>query len=169
MRITAVYPGTFDPFTNGHIDLVRRALRIFPRLIVAVARNPQKGPLFTLEERLAIIREAIGGLAGVELDTFDALTVDYVRKKGAQVILRGIRAVSDFESEFAMALMNRKISEEVETVFLMPNQAFTYLSSRLVKEVALLGGNVEDLVPPLASKLLKERASQTLSSGRSSL
>ncbi|MBI4736260.1 MAG: pantetheine-phosphate adenylyltransferase [candidate division NC10 bacterium] len=169
MRITAVYPGTFDPFTNGHIDLVRRALRIFPRLIVAVARNPQKGPLFTLEERLDIIREAIGGLAGVELDTFDALTVDYVRKKGAQVILRGIRAVSDFESEFAMALMNRKISEEVETVFLMPSQAFTYLSSRLVKEVALLGGNVDDLVPPLASKLLKERASQTLSSGRSSL
>ena len=111
MRITAVYPGTFDPFTNGHIDLVRRALRIFPRLIVAVARNPQKSPLFTLEERLVIIREAIGGLAEVELDTFDALTVDYVRKKGAQVILRGIRAVSDFESEFAMALMNRKISE----------------------------------------------------------
>ncbi|MBI2001388.1 MAG: pantetheine-phosphate adenylyltransferase [candidate division NC10 bacterium] len=169
MRITAVYPGTFDPFTNGHIDLVRRALRIFPRLIVAVARNPQKSPLFTLEERLDIIREAIGGLAGVELDTFDALTVDYVREKGAQVILRGIRAVSDFESEFAMALMNRKISEEVETVFLMPSQAFTYLSSRLVKEVALLGGNVDDLVPPLASRLLKERASQTLSSGRSSL
>lgn len=169
MRITAAYPGTFDPFTNGHIDLVRRALRIFPRLIVAVARNPQKSPLFTLEERLAIIQDAIGGLAGVEVDTFDALTVDYVRKKGAQVILRGVRAVSDFESEFAMALMNRKISEEVETVFLMPNQAFTYLSSRLVKEVALLGGNVEDLVPPLASKLLKERASQTPSSGRSSL
>ncbi|MBI2456160.1 MAG: adenylyltransferase/cytidyltransferase family protein [candidate division NC10 bacterium] len=115
MRITAVYPGTFDPFTNGHIDLVRRALRIFPRLIVAVARNPQKSPLFTLEERLDIIREAIGG------------------------------------------------------VFLMPNQAYTYLSSRLVKEVALLGGNVDDLVPPLASRLLKERASQTLSSGRSSL
>lgn len=169
MRITAVYPGTFDPFTNGHIDLVRRALRIFPRLIVAVARNPQKSPLFTLEERLSIIQEAVGGLHGVEVDTFDALTVDYVRKKGAEVILRGIRAVSDFESEFAMALMNRKISEEVETVFLMPNQAFTYLSSRLVKEVALLGGNVEDLVPPLASKLLKERASQTPSSGRSGL
>jgi pantetheine-phosphate adenylyltransferase len=163
MRVTAVYPGTFDPFTNGHIDLVRRALRIFPRLIVAVARNPQKSPLFTLEERLAIIREAIGGLAGVEMDTFDALTVDYVRQKGAQVILRGIRAVSDFESEFAMALMNRKISEEVETVFLMPNQSYTYLSSRLVKEVALLGGNVEDLVPSLAFKLLKERATQTRS------
>ncbi len=163
MRVTAVYPGTFDPFTNGHIDLVRRALRIFPRLIVAVARNPQKSPLFTLEERLAIIREAIGGLAGVEVDTFDALTVEYVRQKGAQVILRGVRAVSDFESEFAMALMNRKISEEVETVFLMPNQSYTYLSSRLVKEVALLGGNVEDLVPSLAFKLLKERATQTRS------
>lgn len=161
MRVTAVYPGTFDPFTNGHIDLVRRALRIFPRLIVAVARNPQKSPLFTLEERLAIIHEAIGGLPGVEVDTFDALTVDYVRQKGAQVILRGVRAVSDFESEFAMALMNRKISEDVETVFLMPNQSYTYLSSRLVKEVALLGGNVDDLVPPMASKLLKERVTQT--------
>ncbi len=169
MQVTAVYPGTFDPFTNGHIDLTRRALRIFPRLIVAVARNPQKTPLFSLEERLAIIREAIGGLAGVELDTFDALTVDYVRKKGAQVILRGVRAVSDFESEFAMALMNRKISEDVETVFLMPNQAYSYLSSRLVKEVALLGGNVDDLVPSLASRLLKERASQPPSSGRSNV
>lgn len=169
MRVTAVYPGTFDPFTNGHIDLVQRALRIFPRLIVAVARNPHKAPLFTLEDRLAIIREAVGSLAGVELDTFDALTVDYVRKKGAQVILRGIRAVSDFEAEFAMALMNRKISGEVETVFLMPNQAYTYLSSRLVKEVALLGGNVEDLVPPLAARLLKEHATHHTSPGGSSL
>jgi len=160
MQVTVVYPGTFDPFTNGHIDLVRRALRIFPRLVVAVARNPHKSPLFAVEERLVIIQEAIGGLEGVEIDTFDDLTVDYVRKKGAQVILRGVRAVSDFEAEFAMALMNRKISEDVETVFLMPNQAYTYLSSRLVKEVALLGGNVEDLVPPLASKLLKERASR---------
>jgi len=165
MQVTAVYPGTFDPFTNGHIDLVRRALRIFPRLIVAAARNPQKAPLFTLEERLAIIREAVGSLAGVAVDAFDALTVDYVRKKGAQVILRGVRAVSDFEAEFAMALMNRKISGEVETVFLMPNQAYTYLSSRLVKEVALLGGNVDDLVPPLAARLLKERATHTASPG----
>jgi pantetheine-phosphate adenylyltransferase len=160
MQVTVVYPGTFDPFTNGHIDLVRRALRIFPRLVVAVARNPHKSPLFAVEERLAIIQEAIGGLGRVEIDTFDDLTVDYVRKKGAQVILRGVRAVSDFEAEFAMALMNRKISEDVETVFLMPSQAYTYLSSRLVKEVALLGGNVDDLVPPLASRLLKERARQ---------
>lgn len=160
MQVTAVYPGTFDPFTHGHIDLIRRALRIFPRLVVAVARNPQKSPLFTLEERLAIIRDGIGNLAGVEVDTFDDLTVDYVRKRGAQVILRGIRAVSDFEAEFAMALMNRKISEDVETVFLMPSQSYTYLSSRLVKEVALLGGKVDDLVPPLASRLLTERAGQ---------
>jgi pantetheine-phosphate adenylyltransferase len=167
MQVVAVYPGTFDPFTNGHIDLVRRALRIFPRLIVAVAANPQKTPLFSREERLAIIREATAGLTGVEIDTFDALTVDYVRSKGAQVILRGVRAVSDFELEFSMALMNRKISEDVETVFLMPNQAYTYLSSRLVKEVALLGGNVDDLVPPLAAKLLKERATHQRSSERS--
>ena len=158
MQVTAVYPGTFDPFTNGHIDLVQRALRIFPRLVVAVARNPHKSPIFTVQQRLAIIQDAIGGLERVELDTFDDLTVDYVRKKGAQVILRGLRAVSDFEAEFSMALMNRKISGDVETVFLMPNQAYTYLSSRLVKEVALLGGNVDDLVPPLASKLLKEHA-----------
>jgi len=160
MQVTAVYPGTFDPFTNGHIDLVRRALRLFPRLVVAVARNPHKNPLFSVPQRLGIIQEAIGGLPGIELDTFDDLTVEYVRKKGAHVILRGVRAVSDFEAEFAMALMNRKISEDIETVFLMPNLAYTYLSSRLVKEVALLGGNVDDLVPPLASKLLKERASQ---------
>jgi len=166
MQVIAVYPGTFDPFTNGHIDLVQRALRLFPRLIVAVARNPQKVPLFTLEERLAIIGEGIGDIPGVEVDTFEALTVDYVRRKGARVIIRGVRAVSDFEAEFAMALMNRKLSEGVETVFLMPNLSYTFLSSRLVKEVALLGGNVDDLVPPLASRLLKERASQTHSSGR---
>jgi len=166
MQVIAVYPGTFDPFTNGHIDLVQRALRLFPRLIVAVARNPQKLPLFSLEDRLAIIGEAIRDVPGVEVDTFEALTVDYVRRKGARVIIRGVRALSDFETEFAMALMNRKLSENVETVFLMPNLSYTFLSSRLVKEVALLGGDVDDLVPPLASKLLKERASQTHSSGR---
>jgi pantetheine-phosphate adenylyltransferase len=160
MPVTAVYPGTFDPFTNGHGDLLRRAARLFPRLILAVARNPQKSPLFTLEERLAIARQAIGDLPEVEIDSFDMLTVDYVRSKGAQVIVRGVRAVSDFEFEFAMALMNRKINEEIETVFLMPSQAYTYLSSRLVKEVALLGGNVDDLVPPLAATLLKARASR---------
>jgi pantetheine-phosphate adenylyltransferase len=160
MPVTAVYPGTFDPFTNGHGDLLRRAARLFPRLILAVARNPQKSPLFTLEERLAIARQSIGDLPEVEIDSFDMLTVDYVRNKGAQVIVRGVRAVSDFEFEFAMALMNRKISEEVETLFLMPNQNYSFLSSRLVKEVAMLGGNVSEFVPPLAERLLKERARQ---------
>lgn len=166
MPLTAVYPGTFDPFTNGHGDLLRRAARLFPRLILAIARNPQKSPLFTLDERLAIARQAIADVPEVELDTFDMLTVDYVRSKGAQVIVRGVRAVSDFEFEFAMALMNRKINEEIETVFLMPNQSYTYLSSRLVKEVALLGGNVDDLVPALAATLLKERASRSRSTAR---
>ncbi len=160
MHVTAVYPGTFDPFTNGHGDLLRRALRIFPRLILAVARNPQKSPMFTLEERLAIVRQATRDLPDLEIDTFDMLTVDYVRSKGAQVIVRGVRAVSDFEFEFAMALMNRKLSEDIETVFLMPNQSYTYLSSRLVKEVALLGGNVDDLVPSLAATLLKAKTGQ---------
>ena len=166
MPVTAVYPGTFDPFTNGHGDLLRRAARLFPRLILAVARNPQKSPLFTLEERLAIARQAIADLPEVEIDTFDMLTVDYVQSKGAQVIVRGVRAVSDFEFEFAMALMNRKLNEEIETVFLMPNQSYTYLSSRLVKEVALLGGNVDDLVPALAATLLKERAGRSRSTAR---
>ncbi len=169
MEVTAVYPGTFDPFTNGHIDLVRRALRLFPRLVVAVASNPHKNPLFSIEERLAIVREATAWMARLEIDTFHMLTVDYVKSKGAQVILRGIRAVSDFEFEFAMALMNRKISEDVETVFLMPNESYTYLSSRLVKEVALMGGNVNDLVPPLAAKLLQERARQSPLAGRRTL
>ena len=166
MSVTAVYPGTFDPFTNGHSDLLRRARRLFPKLILAVARNPQKAPLFTVEERVAIARQATVDLPDLEIDTFDMLTVDYVRSKGAQVIVRGVRAVSDFEFEFAMALMNRKLRDEIETVFLMPNQAYTYLSSRLVKEVALLGGNVDDLVPPLAATLLKERTGQTRISGR---
>jgi pantetheine-phosphate adenylyltransferase len=166
MEVTAVYPGTFDPFTNGHIDLVRRALRLFPRLILAVASNPHKNPLFSVEERLAIIREATAGFPRLEIDTFHMLTVDYVRSKGASVIVRGVRAVSDFEFEFAMALMNRKISEEVETVFLMPNESYTYLSSRLVKEVALMGGNVDGLVPPLAATLLRERAGQSPHAGR---
>jgi pantetheine-phosphate adenylyltransferase len=168
MEVTAVYPGTFDPFTNGHIDLVRRALRLFPRLVLAVASNPHKNPLFSVEERLAMIREATAGFPRLEIDTFHMLTVDYVRSKGASVIVRGVRAVSDFEFEFAMALMNRKISEEVETVFLMPNESYTYLSSRLVKEVALMGGNVDELVPPLAAQLLRQRAGQSPSAGRRS-
>lgn len=166
MAVVAVYPGTFDPFTYGHIDLVKRSLRLFSRLVVAVAHNPHKTPLFNLEERVAIVREATADMAGIEVDTFSDLTVEYVRRKGANVILRGVRAVSDFEFEFAMALMNRKMNDEIETLFLMPNEAYTYISSRLVKEVALLGGAVDDLVPPLAAKLLKARASHAPAGGR---
>jgi pantetheine-phosphate adenylyltransferase len=161
MAPMAVYPGTFDPFTFGHIDLVRRSLRLFRPLVVAVANNPHKTPLFTLDERVSIVKEATADMPGVEVDVFDDLTVEYVRRKGAHVILRGVRAVSDFEFEFAMALMNRKMNEDIETLFLMPNEAYTYISSRLVKEVALLGGSVDQLVPPLAAKLLKARACRT--------
>ncbi len=153
----AVYPGTFDPFTRGHLDLVERALRLFPRVIVAIADNPQKVPLFTVEERMAIIRDATRHLTGVEVDAFHNLLVHYARERGARVVIRGLRAVSDFEFEFQMALMNRKLADSIETVFLMPHEAYSYLSSRLVKEVASLGGQVDELVPPMAARMLKER------------
>lgn len=160
MSQKAVYPGTFDPFTYGHRDIVLRALRLFPEVTVAVLENPQKSPVFNLEERKAIIRETTMGLHGVEVDSFDGLLVDYVRQKGIYVVIRGIRAVSDFDYEFQMALMNRRLYEEIETVFLMPAEAYTYLSSRLVREIALLGGDVSGLVSPLAERLLKERATR---------
>ncbi len=156
----AVYPGTFDPFTNGHCDILDRALKIFPTLIIAVAANPEKSPLLTLQERTGLIREAVRGKAGVTVDTFDSLLVDYVQKKGARVLIRGIRAVSDFEFEFQMALMNRRLAGEVETVFLMPHESYSYLSSRLVKEIASLGGNISGLVPPPVEKLLIEKFSR---------
>jgi pantetheine-phosphate adenylyltransferase len=153
----AVYPGTFDPFTRGHLDLVERALRLFPRVIVAIADNPQKIPLFTVEERKAIIRDATAHLQGIEVDAFHALLVNYARDRGARAVIRGLRAVSDFEFEFQMALMNRKLADSIETVFLMPHEAYSYLSSRLVKEIASLGGQVDELVPPMAARMLKER------------
>jgi pantetheine-phosphate adenylyltransferase len=156
----AVYPGTFDPFTNGHRDILERALKIFPRMIVAVAGNPEKAPLFTLEERMAIIQEAVGDLRGVRVDAFHTLLVDYVSAQGASVVIRGLRAIADFEYEFQMALMNRRIAEEIETVFLMPHESYTYLSSRLVKEVSLLGGTVKGLVSPVAERMLKEKYRQ---------
>ena len=161
MKRIAVYPGTFDPVTNGHVDLVERSLRMFDKVIVAIAANPKKQPLFDLAERINMFRKAIGRRANVSIEGFDCLLVDYMKEKKAVGLIRGLRAVSDFEYEMQMALMNRRLDEDIETVFLMPNQSYTYLSSRLVKEVALLGGNVDDLVPPLAAKLLKERASQS--------
>ena len=158
--ILAVYPGTFDPFTNGHQDILERALKIFPRMIVAVSGNPEKAPLFTLEERMEIIRDAVRDMQGVRVDAFHTLLVDYVKTQGAAVVIRGLRAISDFEYEFQMALMNRRIAEDIETVFLMPHEAYTYLSSRLVKEVALLGGTVKGLVSPVVERMLRERYRQ---------
>ena len=162
----AVYPGSFDPFTRGHLDLVERALRLFPRVIVAIADNPQKAPLFSTEERRAIIQDATRHLHGLEIDAFHGLLVHYARERGAKAVIRGLRAVSDFEAEFQMALMNRRLADSIETVFLMPHEAYTYLSSRLVKEVASLGGQVEELVPPLAARLLKERFGPPRPGGR---
>ena len=158
MTATAVYPGTFDPVTFGHIDIARRAHRLFPRLVIAVTTNPEKSALFSLDERRQIIRDATRGMRGVSIDSFDGLLVDYVRRKGARVVIRGIRALSDFEYEFQMALMNRKLCDEIETVFLMPHEKYSYLSSRLVREIALLGGDVSGFVTPMVEKMLKERA-----------
>lgn len=156
MRI-AVCPGSFDPITNGHLDVIQRAARLFDRVIVAVAANEPKGPLFALNERLDLVREAVAHLANVEAEAFTGLLVDYSRQRGAQVVIRGLRAVSDFEFEFQLALMNRKLNEHVETLFMMPRESYTFLSSRLVKEIASLGGDVSDFVPPPVLEALRRR------------
>lgn len=157
MRRIAVYPGTFDPVTFGHLDLVERGRRHFDRLVIAILRNEDKRPMFTVEERSAFLREAVSPWSGVEVDTFDGLLVDYARRLGATVILRGLRAVADFEYELQMAMMNRRLAPELETVFLMPSEAYSYVSSRLVREVARLGGNLDGLVPPAVARALRER------------
>ena len=144
---TVIYPGSFDPFHNGHLDVVRRAARIFDRVIVAVAQNEGKKPLFALDERYALVVAAVGELPNVEADRFDGLLVHYVVERGACAVLRGLRAVSDFEFEFQLALMNRKLDERVETLFLTPKDTYTFVSSRLVKEIARLGGDVTPFVP----------------------
>jgi pantetheine-phosphate adenylyltransferase len=144
---TVIYPGSFDPLTNGHLDVIRRAARLFDRVIVAVARNESKHPLFTIEERKALVARAVSGLRNVEADHFDGLLIDYANQRKAQAIIRGLRAVSDFEFEFQLALMNRKLDEGIETIFMMPKDTYTFLSSRIVKEIALLGGDVSAFVP----------------------
>ena len=156
-RITAIYPGTFDPVTNGHTDLVQRATRMFDRVIVAVAANPGKTPAFSLDERVDMARIALTGLDNVEICGFDTLLVDFSKRMGAQVILRGLRAVSDFEFEFQLAGMNRKMAPGVETVFMMPAEQYTYLSSSLVREIAALGGDVSDFVHPDVKRALIAR------------
>ena len=154
---TAVYPGSFDPITNGHVDLIKRAIRIFDRLIVAVAEHADKSSLFTMEERVEMVREIAKKYDRIIVDQISGLTVDYVRQQGASVIVRGLRAISDFEFELQMALMNRKLNSEIETVFLMPSIQYSYIKSSLVKEVARLGGCLDGLVPDLVIHKLKEK------------
>ena len=153
----AIYPGSFDPLTNGHVDIIQRGSRLFDRIVVAILLNVEKSPLFTVEERVEIAREVFAGNPNVEVDTFDGLLVDYARRKGAGVIVRGLRAISDFEYEMQMALMNRNLNPEVETVFMMPAETYTYVSSRLVKEVAALGGSVTNLVPRTVDDRLRTK------------
>ncbi len=144
---TVIYPGSFDPLTNGHLDLIQRAAKLFDLVIVAVALNEGKQPLFTAAERLEMVTRSIGHLPNVKTDTFNGLLVDYVEKNSGQAVIRGLRAVSDFEFEFQLALMNRKLNERVETIFMMPKDTYTFLSSRIVKEIARLGGDVSPFVP----------------------
>jgi pantetheine-phosphate adenylyltransferase len=153
----AVYPGSFDPITNGHLDIIERGLKVFDEVIIAILHNPDKRALFTVEERAAIIREAYRGNARVKVDTFSGLLVEYAVKVKATVIVRGLRAVSDFEFEMQMALMNRRLNPRIETVFMMPAERYSYLSSRLVKEVFELGAAVGDLVPRAALRRLREK------------
>jgi pantetheine-phosphate adenylyltransferase len=157
MPTLAVYPGSFDPLTNGHVDIITRGARLFDRIIVAILINAEKAPLFSMDERLKIAREVFTDLPNVEIDTFDGLLVDYVERRGAQVIVRGLRAVSDFEFEFQMALMNRRLNGKIETVFMMPAEQYSYISSRLIKEVFSLGGRVHGLVPDTVEERLRQK------------
>jgi pantetheine-phosphate adenylyltransferase len=153
----AIYPGSFDPVTNGHLDVIGRARKLFDEIVVAVAHNDEKQPLFSLEERLALLGDALAKIDHVRVAQFDGLLVDFAVAQKANAVIRGLRAVSDFEFEFQMALMNRKLEDSVETIFLMPKEEYTYLSSRLVKEIARLGGNVSGFVPgPVAEALAKK-------------
>lgn len=159
---TAIYPGTFDPITRGHIDIIQRAAKIFHRLIVAVAHNPGKHPLFSVEERTEMIHESLAplDLPNVEVETFSSLLISYAKSKGATAIVRGLRAVSDFEYEFQMALMNRKLNREIQSVFLMTDYKWFYTSSTIIKEAARFGGDVSGLVPDVVNRKLKEKFSQ---------
>jgi len=161
MRL-AIYPGTFDPITNGHLDLLTRALKLFDRVIVSVARNPSKTPLFTEQERIALIRSVVGRNPRVTVDSFDGLLIEYVQAKKATAVVRGLRAISDFEYELQMALMNRKLNSTVETVFLMPNEKYTYLNSSIVREIARLGGDVRSFVPAAVHRALRRKIRRPL-------
>jgi len=158
--VTAIYPGSFDPITNGHLDLIDRGAKLFKKLVVSVLGNDSKQPLFTIEERMEMLREVVRGYPNVEVDSFGGLVVHYAAQKGAAVLLRGIRAISDYEYELQMALMNRRLRPELETVFLMAGEEYSFISSRLVKEVIRLGGSVSGLVPPSVESRLRLRMSK---------
>ena len=153
----AIYPGSFDPLTSGHVDIIERGARIFDSIIVAILANVEKKPLFTENERVSIIRDVFKQTTNVQVETFDGLLVDYAQRKKASVLVRGLRAVSDFEYEFQMALMNRHLAPGIETVFMMPDEKYTYISSRLIKEVFMLGGAIDGLVPPIVEDKLKRK------------
>jgi pantetheine-phosphate adenylyltransferase len=165
MPILAVYPGSFDPLTNGHVDIIGRGARLFDRIIVAVLVNADKAPLFSADERVEIARDVFAHLPNVEVDTFDGLLVDYVSRRKAQVIVRGLRAVSDFEFEFQMALMNQRLNGGIDTVFMMPAEQYTYTSSRLIKEIFSLGGRIAGLVPDMVEERLREKLAGRRSAG----
>jgi pantetheine-phosphate adenylyltransferase len=152
-----IYPGTFDPITNGHLDIIERAITLFDNVTIGVTTNPAKNPLFTVEERVAMIRQVTASFTNVEVDSFSGLLVDYAKRLGACAIIRGLRAISDFEYEFQMALVNRKISDGIVTVFLMPNEKYTYLNSTIVKELATFGGDISRFVPPLVEAQVKQK------------
>ena len=156
-RVIAIYPGSFDPPTNGHLDLIERGSKIFDLLVVAILQNPEKNPLFTIQERVEMLRDVTRHCSNVEVETFNGLLVDYAVRRQARVILRGIRAISDYEYEMQMALMNRKLDPNLETVFMMPAVAYTFLSSRLVREVCQLGGDIRSLVPPAVEERLRAK------------
>ncbi len=160
MPTLAVYPGSFDPITNGHVDIITRGARLFDHIVVAVAANVEKAPLFSMDERIEIARSVFRDTPNVEVDSFDGLLVDYVHRRGAQAIVRGLRAVSDFEYEFSLALMNRRLNAGIETVFMMPAEQYSYISSRLIKEVFALGGRVHGLVPDMVEARLREKVRQ---------
>lgn len=157
---TAIYPGTFDPITNGHLDIIKRASRLFDKIIVVISNNPHKNPLFSLEERSKLVQETVVSLKTVEVDVFHGLIVHYAKKKGASALIRGLRAVSDFDYEFQMALMNRKQMPELETVYLMPSEEYTYINSSIVKEVARLGGNIDCFLPSVVAEFLRKKVEE---------
>jgi len=157
MENRALYPGFFDPITNGHVDIIRRGLKLFEGIVVAVLKNPKKSALFSTKERVAMIRDIFAGEPKVEVKAFDGLLVDFARKSRTRIVIRGLRAISDFEYEMQMAMMNRRLDERVETVFLMPSETYSFLSSHLVREVARLGGSLQGLVPPVVTRALELR------------